>query len=236
MQLATWQGVALALVLAGTAGADSEIIESDTPSELPDYARPRGRVLSEDELGTISRDLIGYRRLTRADFRATEPPGQVAGNAERLGAATCAVITPLDTSRVEVRGRPDGVFEARVIGLRFRARMDRQCSWWNDAQTAQPAEYVLEHEQIHFALFELETRRMNTEADALASRLGATGPSQQAVMATYTEALRRELEIAARRVIDRSLEFDEDTSNSHRPDRQRAWAERVSLELGEPLR
>ena len=228
--------MAVALAIAGAAGAEPRTIESQAPSELPDYARPQGRVLSEGELGGISRDLIGYRRLTREDFRATQPPAHVTGYEDRLGAATCALITPLESARVEVRERPDGVFEARVVGLGFQAKMDRQCSWWNDAQTGQPPEYVLEHEQIHFALFELETRRLNSEADAIASRLGATGPSQPAVMSSYTEALRRELEVAAKRVIERSLEFDEDTSNSHRPDRQRAWGERVARKLGESLR
>jgi hypothetical protein len=149
---------------------------------------------------------------------------------------TCALISPFASARVQVRELPTGGFEARVLGLGFEAWMDRECSWWNEAHAGQPPEYVLEHEQIHFALFELEARHLNGEAATIASRLGGTGPSQQAVMATYAAALRRELEVAAKRVLERSLEFDEDTSNSYRPDRQRAWREQVSRELGESLR
>ena len=228
--------VAAAMVIPGAAHAEPDPIEAEAPSELPGYAKPQGRVLSQDELGMISRDLVRYRRITREDFRAAEPPPHVVGYEDRLGAATCALITPLANARVEVRELPTGVFVARVLDLGFEARMDRQCSWWNDAHTGQSPEYVLEHEQIHFALFELEARRLNAEAAAMASRLGASGRSQEAVMAAYNDALRRELEVAAKRVIERSLEFDEDTSNSYRPDRQRAWHERVSRELGESLR
>ena len=225
--------LAAALAIPGAAHAESD---AEAPSALPGFAKPKGRVLSQDELGRSSRDLVHYRRLTREDFRAAAPPPHVAGYEDRLGATTCALISPLANARVEVRELATGEFAARVLDLGFEARMDRECSWWNDAHTRQPAEYVLEHEQIHFALFELEARRLNAEAPAMASRLGGTGPSQKAVMATYNDALRRELEVAAKRVIERSLEFDEDTSNSYRPDRQRAWREQVSRELGESLR
>ncbi len=225
--------MAATLAIPGAGHTESK---PEAPSALPGFAKPTGRVLSHGELGIISRDLVRYRRLTREDFRAPRPPLHVAGHEDRLGAVTCALISPLANARVEVRKLPTGEFGTRVLDLGFEAWMDRECSWWNDAHVGHSPEYVLEHEQIHFALFELEARRLNAEAAAMALRLGATGPSQQAVMATYTDSLRRELEVAARRVIERSLEFDEDTSNSHRPDRQRAWRERVSRELGEPLR
>ena len=42
--------------------------------------------------------------------------------------------------------------------LRFRAQMDRKCSWWNPKDLGFPQEYILEHEQIHFALCELGAR------------------------------------------------------------------------------
>src|SRR5262245_54339633 len=52
-------------------------------STLPDHARPRAEVM--DPAVYRPGDAIRYRALTRADFRADEPPRQVAAHAAFFG-------------------------------------------------------------------------------------------------------------------------------------------------------
>ena len=40
-------------------------------------------------------------------------------------------------------------------------------AWWNDKIASEQPAYVLEHEQIHFAIFELEARALNARAEAI---------------------------------------------------------------------
>ena len=66
------------------------------PGALPDFATPQGQVLAMNE--SPKGDLIAYRPLTRADFRGSEPPPQIASHRDQVGAATCAyVLTTPDT-------------------------------------------------------------------------------------------------------------------------------------------
>ena len=64
-----------------------------------------------------------------------------------------------------------GRVRARVHNLAFTAFMDRDCSWWNPQYTGLPHEYILEHEQIHFALFEIAARRLNQQAARIQERM-----------------------------------------------------------------
>jgi hypothetical protein len=48
--------------------------------------------------------------------------------------------------------------------------MNRDCSWWNEKATMDAA-YVLEHEQIHFALTELGARSLSANAAQIAGEL-----------------------------------------------------------------
>jgi hypothetical protein len=202
-------------------------------SALPDYAAPKGRVIDASEYDAS--DVIPYRTLTRDDFRGTGPPAEFAPYAERVGAATCGYIMPTPGTRLAVRpirledGRAG--YEAAPQGLGFRAQMDRRCSWWNREQHAVPPDYVLEHEQIHFALFEIEARRLDASSAELAAELRVTA-------STPEEAVRRaqqRLEVIVARVVgdvvQRSRAFDEDTSLGYAPERQKVWWSRVQAEL-----
>ena len=81
----------------------------------------------------------------------------------------------------EVRSTSGPVgYEASVGEVRVRAQMDRRCSWWNPKDLGLPQEYILEHEQIHFAICELEARRLNTTLRELTSTLSVTAESVQA--------------------------------------------------------
>jgi hypothetical protein len=200
-------------------------------SSLPDYAAPQGEV---DRAPVDTSEMIAYRKLTREDFKAPAPPAEIGDLSKRVGAWTCVRTLSTPDTRVMTRETrfPNGKvsFEARIDELGFYALMDRKCSWWNDNMTEVPPSYVLEHEQIHFALHEIETRRLNASVPALQGQQFA-GSSLQEVQRLANQAV----EDAMRQTLDASLrinrEFDEDTSLGYKPDRQKKWLARVTAQL-----
>lgn len=125
---------------------------------LPDYARPMAEVRGLEDYG--AGDVIPYRALRRADFLASAPPPQVEAHAASLRAYTCANISPDPDQRVEMLPEAAGSYRARLTRFHFRAEMDRSCSWWNPRPVRLPDEYILQHEQIHFAIVEVSARRL----------------------------------------------------------------------------
>jgi hypothetical protein len=186
-------------------------------------------------------DLIPYRRLSRDDFRATAPPRQARGRADRLGAATCSYLVP-DTERLRIRATPrkrkDGSWEyvAQPDRLRFHGAMDRRCSWWNDRQTAIPRDYVLAHEQIHFALTEIHARRLNQRAEELVKRMSAVNADADAAIARAQQRLDALLREESEALLARNDRFDADTSFGVRRESQGAWQRSVERELAETKR
>lgn len=216
--------VALALGIAS-------VLSGRAPAQPNDVA-PVGKLTREGP--PPDGDLVPYGTLARSDFRGAAPPPQFAGSSDRLGAATCAYILSAPDARVELRRVQDGdalVYEATPVGLAFSARMDRACSWWNPIQRALPPEYVLEHEQIHFALFEIEARRLDARAGEIAEAAITLGDVPEEAAAASQEAVEDRLREALRAVLERNAAFDEDTSFGYEPERQRAWHERVTREL-----
>lgn len=200
---------------------------------LPAYARPRGRILDPaDYDGT---DVISYRALKRGDFKGVNPPSDMAPYRDRLGATTCAYIVTTAETQVFVRPvrAPGGsvLYEAIPKDLGFRAQMDRSCSWWNSEQSTLKTDYVLEHEQIHFALFELEARRLNAEVHRLSGSLKSTDSTLQGARRGVQSRLEHVLSESLRGVLARSHAFDEETSMGYRPEQQKVWLHRVESEL-----
>lgn len=205
-------------------------------STLPEYAAPKGGVV---DAGTLdSSDVIGYRQLSRADFRGTQAPPEFAPVAARVGAATCGQVrTTADTTFLLNWRQETPASETRhwveVKKLGFMALMDRRCSWWNDKAASRAPAYVLQHEQIHFALYELGARKLNAEAGSIKRNMVSEGSSKQEVQNHAQRALNQALQKATDELLERNRDFDEDTSLGFRPDRQRAWLQRVTQELTE---
>jgi len=182
-----------------------------------------------------SGDLIRYRALDREDFLAARPPAEAAAIHGQLGAATCVFLTtdPRTTIRASSDGADEqrGVVRAQVENLAFIAYMDRGCSWWNPSPMALPAGYILQHEQIHFALFEVAARRLNARRDELTEQLQVTSTGQQRAIDEVHRRIDFEMQIAMDEIVARSNDFDRDTSRSYRQDRQTFWWDRVTGEL-----
>jgi hypothetical protein len=202
-------------------------------SSLPSYAAPSAELVPAENLDTS--DVITYRALTRADFRGASAPAEVRGHEHKLGALTCGQVRSAPSTKIQILWQEGGQAPTRywvkVSGLSFVALMDRKCSWWNDRASAFDPAYVLEHEQIHFAIFELGARRLNQIARQIAARMQIAASSQAEAEAhaqrVLSDALREENE----RLLSDSKAFDHDTSLGYRPDRQRAWWRKVTAEL-----
>jgi hypothetical protein len=202
-------------------------------STLPDYAAPKGGIADPSTVDLS--DVIAYRALSRGDFKAAQPPPEYAAYADRTGAATCGriITTPETQVFVEpVRSNTGGlVYRASPHRLGFRAVMDRKCSWWNPKDLGLPQEYILEHEQIHFALFELDKRRLNASIPKLEAELAATAASAETAAQIVQQRLEKQLMSQLKRTLARNREFDEDTSMGHRPEAQKRWWNLVQAEL-----
>lgn len=206
---------------------------------LPADARGSTWQLDPSQKGQT--DLIAYRTLTRKDFRAKQPPPQARASADRLGAATCSYLVPDQQSlriRATPRKRKDGSWEyvAKPDQLQFRGGMDRRCSWWNDHQKQLAPDYVLAHEQIHFALTEIHARRLNERGGELVRRMTAVDTDPQHAIAEAEAALNRLLEAESRALLERNDRFDAETSLGYRPTAQQQWRARVEKELRETER
>jgi hypothetical protein len=203
---------------------------------LPEYAAPKGGVVDAGKLD--SSDVIGYRQLTRSDFRGTQAPPEFAKVADRVGAATCGQVRTTPGTAFLINWRQATPASEKhhwveVKNLEFMALMDRHCSWWNERAAARQPAYVLQHEQIHFALYELGARKLNASVEAIKHEMSAEGSSQQEVQDHAQQALNEALQKATEELLERNRDFDQDTSLGYRPDRQRAWLQKVTAELAE---
>ncbi len=195
---------------------------------LPKFAKPTGEEIDPTEFE--GRDRITYRTLTIDDFRASAPPDGMQEYAARMGAVTCAhVFTHPDP--VYVIEQIDAEFVGHYEHLNFIAVMDRECSWWNPEAGQVPKEYILQHEQVHFALAESAARELDKEAGRLISGLRPRGKTSDGVEQKLQKPVRELMEKAMKRLLERNLKFDEDTSNKYAPELQKRWYDEVNREL-----
>lgn len=156
-------------------------------ARLPDYALPSRGIQSNDPL--VFDEVITYRQLTRDDFKATElPPGRIMHKSS-INAYTCARIRPMHDSKFTAnRARIYGTvtYFGSIQNIAFEAIMIPGCSWWNPALQAKFQSYVLQHEQIHFAIVELTARRLTAAVHESAKTFIAIEPTAEAVKAEIT--------------------------------------------------
>lgn len=206
-------------------------------SRLPSYARPQGSLMDP---GTFDgADLIEYRALTPGDFRSEKPDGDAAQHMDAMGATTFAILRPDPSVRILVTETQEAKSDKRYRGkldsrLHFRAQMDRKRSWWNPNLKEIPLEYVLQHEQIHFALAAIEAKQLNASSGAFAASVHAEGDSPDAVKSAIEAKISDLIRGALDRLIERNGKFDEDTSARYAPKKQADWWRRVQAELGAP--
>ncbi|MBS1107556.1 MAG: hypothetical protein H6Q91_3058 [Deltaproteobacteria bacterium] len=195
-------------------------------ARLPEYAMPRVEVVEASQLAKT--DGIAYRKLTRGDFRAKKAPLANASHAAQMSAVTCANVVPKGELQMELRQQSaGGAFVARPTRATFVARMDRNCSWWNPAPSGGVSTYILQHEQIHFAIAEVAARELTKRV----RQLSATGDSAEQTAAALQRAIDGVFRDGMREMTERNIDFDRDTSGRHDPELQQRWYDRVTAEL-----
>jgi hypothetical protein len=223
--------VAAALLGHGCAGgpgaAPAPRSDVAAASRLPEYAKPQAEV--RDFAKQPPPEGIPYRTLAREDFRSATPPPHVGPHAERMGAATCAIVVPARSMGIRVRqdASTGGRFVAEPARVGFEAQMDPACSWWNPKSTGRSPEYVLQHEQIHFAITEIEARDLTHRVRLLSASEASASEAQAALQ----RALDAELVRTRDRIVERNLAFDEETSARYVPEAQQRWWQRMQAEL-----
>lgn len=201
-------------------------------ARLPDYAMPRAGLQLDDP--AMIEDAFAYRQLTRADFKATTLPPDQAIHAASINAHTCARIRPARNSRFTVSRARFGeslIYIGSIEKITFEAVMIPGCSWWNPAMPDKNRPYVLQHEQIHFALVELTARRLTANVREAARTFMAIHPTPEAAQTEISATVRQWIRSAMDESLAEHTAFDEDTSLFPSPQRQNWWMEKVDGEL-----
>jgi hypothetical protein len=197
-------------------------------SSITSWARPPLDLSKVDSL-----DLAGYRPLLRGDFRGKHAPAQFLHSPVLPVAVSCIYVVLNPGARIYALPKQvDGatIYVPEVKDLSFQAVLSRSCSWWNDQHEISPA-YVLEHEQIHFALYEVAARRLNERADRLLKALEGSSDSPQAAVAAAQRFLHQSLDRTMQDVVEDNVRFDRETSFGFQPDRQQQWRMTVEGDL-----
>jgi len=201
---------------------------------LPEYAKPH--MIQIDERQKDISTGFTYRQLSPEDFRATSLPANMSTHGENIRAQSATTIRITAASNLTIIrwlfGDQINYF-ARINHIAFEAVMIPENSWWNPKINPGMASYVLQHEQIHFALTEIAARKLTSDARKWASNLSVIKPTPQQVYTEIYQQIRAMLNSALEANKKRHLKFDEDTSLFYRPSWQARWFETVQKEMKE---
>jgi hypothetical protein len=201
-------------------------------AQLPEYARPR--MVEADELQQTPPTGFAYRELTPEDFRAAALSEQMSEHAERINAHAAIQIRLTGNSSFSITSGDlygQSYFFGKIDRLGFEAVMLPDRSWWNPKIPANMRGYVLQHEQIHFAVTELAARQLARDSQKWASEVLVIKPTPQEVRAELARQIKDRINAAMEANLKRQAEFDEDTSLFYNPRRQQWWSWTVEDEL-----
>lgn len=175
-----------------------------------------------------------YRDLTMEDFHADSLVEPMMEHAWKINAhATIQIRVSADSSFRMTQSLLYGqaYFFGSIEHLGFEAVMLPERSWWNPGIPAGLRTYVLQHEQIHFALTEIAARRLTQVIREWASKVLAVKPTPQEVRSELARQIQEKINAAMEESLKRQSEFDEDTSLIYNPRRQHWWYWTVEDEL-----
>lgn len=201
-------------------------------AQLPEYARPS--IMEHDNKQEGFKNAITYRQLTVNDFQALELPANIESHEKSIGAHTCCRIQVAKDSKFTItRGYLNQQIHyfGSIKYIAFEAVMDPECSWLNPKISGKKLEYVLKHEQIHFALMEIAARKLTWKARKEAKKFIAIQSTYEETQDEISAKIRNMLRTAEQAVLKEHTSFDEDTSLYFDPEGQRRWLDWVEDEL-----
>ena len=116
------------------------------------------------------------------------------------------------------------MYTGTLSQLTFEAIFDPECSWWNPKIAKSKEKYVLQHEQIHFALVELAARKLTRKAAYEVKDYLAIGNSSEEIREQVTKKLKNMMLEAMQESIGEQTDFDKDTSLTYAPSVQKKVA------------
>ena len=198
-------------------------------TQLPEYAAPQIRPSSK-QLTTF----FTYRQLQQNDFRAPSLHESTNGMEEHINARSSIQIRPKRSTKIMVRKSDfNGVrlYFADIDNLAFEAVFIPEYSWWNPKIPADKKRYVLQHEQIHFALLEITAQKISKEKHHYRQGLpimGNTAVEAQQLAIVWIQDI---INSYNKEILNKHTEFDEDTSLYYSPKMQQRWWTQVNKEL-----
>ena len=204
----------------------------------PPVAEPSAAVAPEILPGTA--DTITYGELTPRDFKAEWPPQELEAHGRLVGAVLCGKIVLGPDARIVAHAvhptDANSPYVALMENLSFRAEMDRNCSWLNRRELAASSyPYILQHEQVHFAILELAARRLNGQAQRWMKEWTHTAASSDETVAEGRLYLERAMEALTADIARRNADFDRDTSFTASRSKQLLWFHQIQSELARNL-
>lgn len=202
-------------------------------ARLPEYARPQ---FSPEDNTVATANSFGYRELRVDDFHADSLPPKFEQFNHTIQARSCISIQTSRDSQIQIASgtiTEKIIYTGKFSNISFIAVFNPDCSWWNPEIRPEKKNYILQHEQIHFALTELTARRLNRRYKDHMEQYFAIGNTLEEVK----KQLHGEAKRISREGIEEALKehtsFDEETSLFYDPEIQQRWSERVTRELNE---
>lgn len=201
-------------------------------AQLPEYARPHLREI--DHKQEVLKKGFTYRQLTVDDFQALELPANIKPHAKSIAAHACCRIRAAKDSKFTItRGYLNQQIHyfGSIKYIFFEAVMIPECSWLNPRVSEEKLEYVLEHEQIHFALMEIAARKLTREVRKETKNFISIQSTYEDTQEEISAKIRDMVRTANQAVLKEHASFDEDTSLYFDPEGQRWWLDRVEEQL-----
>jgi hypothetical protein len=210
------------------------LVASSSCTSLPEYARPQINPIEEG--GSATQEGFSYRILTVSDFQATSLPPSMKEHVHHIRARSCITIRPTGNSKINIDKfllYGHETYSGKFENISFEAIFIPSCSWFDPQIGDEEKPYVLQHEQIHFGITELEARKLTLKAKKNLGNFIAFGKKNSEVMDELMGKIKESLQDASSSELKAHTEFDEDTSGSYAPKIQRLWLIDVEERLTE---
>lgn len=189
-------------------------------AQLPEFAHPRLASHPFDP----SLEFVSYRQLTVDDFKAVVPSPAIKDYTHRINAHTSVSLRPVTEIHYIIRSPNNsfGLYKAYLQEVAFKAVMVPAQSWWNPQLAPEKTSYVLQHEQIHFALMEIAARELNKKLNLFTGK-AISGINRKRTEQLLMATIENEITATKKDILKEHTAFDEDTSLYFDPYRQQEW-------------
>lgn len=206
----------------------------DGCAHLPDYALPHIGVMNSNQVSL--KQGLTYRKLMVSDFRSPTLPDHLVEHSKKFYAHSRIQIRPTKDSKFIVNSSYSYyynkiIWTGSMKSIAFEAVMLPDYSWWNPEASPQKTAYVLQHEQIHFALMELAARQLTQQAREDIDAIFVIDSTRQGAHEQLLEKIESLIQTKNEEILKEHTAFDQDTSLYPNPKKQRWWFDRVNNQL-----